>query len=280
MTTNNPLQQYFRQPAIYVKLPSQGKFYPDGTLNTPATGEYPVYPMTAIDEITYRTPDAMFNGQATVSVIQSCLPDILDAWHVPAADLDTILVAIRIASYGHEMEFGSQCPACKAKADRSLDLRLVLDRLVAPDYTQSIKSGDMEIYFRPMNYKDLTENSRLQYENQKLLQMIPDDADDINSEKITALSNALKRITEVTVTALAKSISMVKTPNAMVTEPHFIEEMLGNCDRKLFNQIREYILELKAESEIKPLQLTCDECKHEYEQLVTLDMSSFFGVAS
>jgi hypothetical protein len=215
----NPLKTFFRQPAIYVRLPSDGQYWPEGSLEIPPNRELPVLPMTAMDEITYRTPDALFNGAAIVSVIQSCLPDILDAWHVPAADLDTILVAIRIASYGHEMEFGSQCPACKAKADRSLDLRLVLDRLVAPDYTQSIKSGDMEIYFRPMNYKDLTENSRLQYENQKLLQMIPDDDDDVNSEKITALSNALKRITEVTVTALAKSISMVKTPNAMVTEP-------------------------------------------------------------
>jgi hypothetical protein len=64
MHSNNPLQQYFRQPAIYVQLPSQGKFYPAGTLNPSTTGEYPVYPMTAIDEITYRTPDALFNGQA------------------------------------------------------------------------------------------------------------------------------------------------------------------------------------------------------------------------
>ena len=98
MNTNNPLRQYFRQPAIYIKLPSQGKYYPPGTLNSSVTGEYPVYPMTAIDEITYRTPDAMFNGQATVNVIQSCVPDIKDAWQMQAIDMDTVLVAIRIAS--------------------------------------------------------------------------------------------------------------------------------------------------------------------------------------
>ena len=74
--SNNPLKQFFRQPAIYVRLPSQGKFYPPGVLEMPATGELPVYPMTAIDEITYRTPDALFNGQATVNVLQSCVPDI------------------------------------------------------------------------------------------------------------------------------------------------------------------------------------------------------------
>ena len=56
MTSNNPLSQYFRQPAIYIKLPSQGSYYPPGALEMPENGEIPVFPMTAIDEITYRTP--------------------------------------------------------------------------------------------------------------------------------------------------------------------------------------------------------------------------------
>jgi len=279
MNPNNPLQQYFRQPAIYVKLPSQGQFYPPGTLNPSVTGQYPVYPMTAIDEITYRTPDAMFNGQATVNVIQSCMPDIVDAWAVPAMDLDAILVAIRIASYGHEMEFGSTCPACQANADRGIDLRLVMDALRAPDYNASIKSGDMEIFFRPMTYKNLTDNSKMQYENQKIIQMMPD-LDVVDDQKITMVSDALKKITEVTVKALAMSIAMVKTPTAMVTESEFIEEMLLHCDRKLFNQIRDYAVKLKAVSEMQPLHLVCDECNHEYDQQLTLDMSSFFAPAS
>jgi len=28
----NPLQKYFRQPKIYIKLPSGGQFYPEGAL--------------------------------------------------------------------------------------------------------------------------------------------------------------------------------------------------------------------------------------------------------
>jgi hypothetical protein len=243
------------------------------------TGEYPVYPMTAIDEITYRTPDAMFNGQATVNVIQSCMPDIKDAWQMPAMDMDTALVAIRIASYGHEMEFGSQCPACQAESDRSLDLRLVLDNLKAPDYSQCIRHGDMEVYLRPMTYKNLTDNSQMQYENQKLLQMLPT-AEVSENDKMTAMSAALLKITKITITALAQSVALVKTPTAMVAEPEFIEEMLNNCDRALFNEIRDQIGALKDQAEIKPLHLICDECNHEYDQLLTLDMSSFFAPAS
>ena len=102
--TSNPLQQFFRQPALYIRLPSEGRQWPPGSINMPPNQEIPVLPMNAIDEITYRTPDALFNGSATVNVIQSCIPNIRDAWAVPVSDLDAILVAIRIASYGHSMD--------------------------------------------------------------------------------------------------------------------------------------------------------------------------------
>jgi hypothetical protein len=262
-----------------VRLPSQGKFYPPGAINLPPTGELPVLPMTAIDEITYRTPDALFNGQATVSVLQSCVPDIKDAWATPAMDIDTLLISIRIASYGHDMDFGTKCPACGHECEHTVDLRSILDRMRAPDYNASLKSGDLEIFFRPMTYKNLNDNNALQYENQKLLQLLPDSQVG-ETEKMTALSAALKRITEITVKALAQSIAAVKTPQALVSEPKHIEEMLRNCDSKLFNRIRDFVLELKAVSEMQSLKITCDECKHNYEQNITLDMASFFAPVS
>ena len=279
MNENNPLRQYFRQPAIYIELPSQGKFYPPGALNMPQTNKLPVYPMTAIDEITYRTPDALFNGQATVNVIQSCVPDIKNAWSIPSMDVDTVLVSIRIASYGHEMGFSTQCPACQHVSDQAIDLRNVLDSMRPVDYAKPIVSGDMEIYFRPMSYQNMSDNNQLQYENQKLLQNIPESATS-ETDKMSALSKALQEVTAMTVKALAQSIAMVKTPTAMVSEPEFIEELLKNCDRKLFNEIRDFIVTNKAQSEMQPINLTCPECKHEYQQTVTLDMSSFFEPAS
>jgi hypothetical protein len=277
--SNNPLRQYFRQPAIYVRLPSRGKFYPPGAINMPATGELPVYPMTAIDEITYRTPDALFNGQATVNVLQSCVPDIQDPWATPAMDIDSLLIAIRIASYGHDMDFGTKCPKCGHECEHTVDLRGVLDRMRTPDYDKSLQSGDMEIFFRPMTYKNLNDNNAIQFENQKLLQMLPD-SEVPDNEKMSALGVALKRITEITVNALAQSIAAIKTPQALVSEPEYIEELLKNCDRDLFNRVRDQIVELKAQAEMPAMNLTCPECKNEYEQAVTLDMSSFFVPAS
>jgi hypothetical protein len=277
--SNNPLRQYFRQPAIYIRLPSKGQFYPPGAVNMPPTGELPVYPMTAIDEITYRTPDALFNGQATVNVLQSCVPDIKDVWSTPAIDIDTLLIAIRIASYGHDMDFGTKCPKCGHECEHTVDLRVVLDRMQTPDYNKSLNSGDIEIFFKPMTYKNINDNNALQYENQKLLQILPD-SEILDTDKISALGAALKRITDITVQALVQSIAIIKTPQALVSEPEYIDEFLKNCDRELFNRIRDLIVELKVQAEMPPMNLTCPECTNEYEQAVTLDMSSFFAPAS
>jgi len=280
MIQNNPLQQYFSQPAIHIKLPSNGEFYPTGSLDMPPTGEIPVYPMTAIDEITYRTPDALFNGSATTSVIQSCIPSIKNPWLLPATDVDTILVSIRIASYGHKMELESRCPHCGNDATYSVDLRNVLDKIESPDYTKIIKFRDMEIYFKPMTYQNLNDNNQKQFNEQRKLQSIDLANDGNEREKINALTQALKQITEVTVEALAQSIAAIKTPNALVNEPSYIVDFLKNCDRSLFNQIKDHIVTEKSKAEIQPMTMTCGECEKTYQQMLTLDMSNFFAPAS
>jgi len=277
--SSNPLRQYFRQPAIYITLPSKGNFYTPGSIEIPANGELPVYPMTAIDEITYRTPDALFNGQAVINVIQSCVPAIKDAWSVPAMDVDTLLVAIRIATYGHEMNFESECPACKEVAESALDLRYVLDHMQAPDYTTTIKHGDMEIFFKPMTYRNMNDNNKSQFAEQKVLQVMPE-SNATEEAKKAALGDALKKITEITITALAQSVAAVKTPDAMVNESQFIEELLMNCDSTLFAKIRDHVIEIKTKAELQPLNMTCSKCNNEYTQSITLDMSNFFVPAS
>ena len=275
----NPLTQYFRQPAIYVKLPSNGEHYAPGSLTMPANRELPVYPMTAIDEITYRTPDALFNGNAVVNVIKSCIPNIVDPWAVPAMDVDTILVAIRIASYGHNMEVSTTCPHCKNEDDYGMDLRIMLERMKAPDYSTPVAAGDLEIFFKPMTYKNLNDNNQRQFEEQKILETLPG-VEMPNEQRMSALSAALMKITEITVHALSQSIAAVKTPDALVSDPEHIEDMLKHCDRRLFSKIRDHIINIKSQAEIQPMTLKCAACEKDYQQSVTLDMTSFFEDAS
>ena len=272
----NPLQRFFRQPAIYIRLSSRPQDWPSGSIDLPANGELPVYPMTAIDEITYRTPDALFNGEAVVSVIQSCIPAIRDAWAVPSTDFDSILVAIRIASYGHEMDIGTKCPACETETDFGLDLRTVIDNLRSGDYSQGLTVGDLTFYFRPLNYRQMTASSQVQFEQQKTLQIL-DEAEVPEDVKVERLNTTMKRLLDVTVRALAESITEIRAQGTIVNDPDHFEDFLKNCDRELFATVRDRVVELREQSELRPLKMACPSCQHRYEQAFTLDMSRFFA---
>ena len=245
----------------------------------PVNRELPVYPMTAMDEITYRTSDALFNGAAIATVISSCIPCIKDGWQVPAIDLDTVLVAIRIASYGHEMEFESACPHCEHENSFGLDLRTVLDGIKSPDYSDTVNIGDIKIYFKPLSYQQVNANSLDQFQDQKLIELLPT-ADMPEEEKIRQLSQAFAKLTNMTVRAMAQSISMIQADSEMVVETEYIEEYIRNCEKDVFDKIRDHMAELKKVSELKPLHITCQGCTKQYETPFTMDVSNFFVSAS
>lgn len=276
----NPLKQYFRQPAIFIRLPSGGQHYAAGKLDVRPDNEYPVLPMTTIDEITYRTPDALFNGAAVVSVIESCVPNIKDAWEMPSMDVDTVLTAIRIATYGNAMDMTTTCPNCSTESDFAVDLNKALTTMVAADYDNKLSLGDLVLHFRPMSYREINENSLKQFEEQKILQNIEQSANLKEEEKMRMLGDALKQITKMTTEALALSIRIIETPQAKVTEKKHISEWLGNCDRKIFAKVRDHIIREKQKSELQPLDMSCANCQHKYKQNYTLDMSNFFEDAS
>lgn len=277
--SSNPLKQFFRQPAIYMRLPSGGQFWPEGSLDLPPNGELPVYPMTALDEISYRTPDALFNGAATVSVIQSCVPSIKNAWKIPAVDLNSILVAIRIASYGESMDLKTTCTKCNTESDFEIDLNTLMNTVKSADYSQCLEQGDIQIFFKPIGYDVQNRINLQQFEQQKKMQSISQ-SDLTDEEKSKLFNETLVTVTEITVQAIQNSIGAIRTPGAMVTEPEYINEFLNNCDRKLFNKIKDKVIEFRSSTEFKPLQMKCIHCGHDYEQDFTLDAVSFFEQAS
>lgn len=277
--SDNPLRRYFRQAAIHVKLPSGGKYYPPGMIDLPPNGEIPILPMTAVDEITSRTPDALFNGSAMADIIHSCVPNIKDPWIVPSIDLSTLMVAIRIASFGHEMSITSVCPKCGHTHDLTLDLRQVYDQIGTPNYDETITTGDLVFHFAPADYKTLNQNSKVQFEDQKIMQVI-ESAEFSEEEKLNKLGAAVRRLTEQTIHSLASSIAAVRTDDTMVTDHAQIFEFLHNCPKAVFDTVKDHIIKLREASDIKPVSVTCEECQHHYEQPFTLDMSNFFDNAS
>jgi hypothetical protein len=139
--------------------------------------------------------------------------------------------------------------------------------------------GDLTISFRPLDYRQITNNSQLQFENQKNLQAMqsPDLAEETRLEQVNSM---MKKIMEITVQAVADSIAEIRTPNGIVTETDYITEFLNNCERSMFNTIRDHAVALREKSELKPLDIPCPSCQHQYQQAFTLDMARFFESAS
>lgn len=271
---NNPLKQYFRRPAIYLKLPSGGKGYAPGVINNTETGELPVYPMTAIDEITAKTPDALFNGTAVVEVIKSCVPDILDPWSISSVDLDAVLIAVKSATGGNELEVSSVCPKCDEEAKYGVSLVSLLTTLKAGDYEKELPINDLIFKFRPLTFKEMNQASLGQFELQRMFAII--ESLDSPEEKNKKTKEALASITDTTMKVLSHTIEYIKTPAAFVDNNEFILDFLRNCDKNVYIQIRDYNGKLKQQSEVKPLKVKCIACEHEYEQQFTLNTADFF----
>ena len=137
--STNPLRQYFRRPAVHIKLPSNGRYYDSTVIEMPESGELPVFPMTAIDDITAHTPDALFNGSAVTDIIKSCIPNIKDPWKINSIDLDAILIAIRNASGDGKMDVESTCPKCNSTFPYSINLMAILSQIKSGNYNDSLQ---------------------------------------------------------------------------------------------------------------------------------------------
>lgn len=275
----NVLSGWFRQPKIYIRLPSEGKFYPPGALDRSQSGDYAVYAMTAKDELMFKTPDALLNGQSTVEVIKSCVPAILDPWKMPSLDLDAVLIAIRIATYGENMDLSTNCPSCDSENDYMVSLTQYLDKVSSFKYSSEIAVGDLTVHVRPYSYQEITKAGIKTFEQQRLFSVINDE--NISDEqKLELFGKSFVKLTELTVDIIAGCISKIDTPDGSTEDANDIKEFINNCSKEIFDQVSGHITDMKAEIEFKPLDAKCQSCSHEFKLPVSMDHSNFFAVRS
>ena len=283
MTENaNPLNKYFRQPAIYVSLPS-GTNYPPHVVTPSATGEFPVMPMTAKDEIKFKTPDALMNGQGVVDVIQSCIPNIKDAWQIKSYDVDTILIAIRIATYGETMDLQFNVPKINEQVTHTINLPATLDQIRKDKIQNTITLKDgLIVETRPLTYRDMTQTSLQTFQQQKMYSSVQN-SDIGDEEKVKRFDESFKALTELNSKVLLKNISKITTPEGSeVSDPAQIKEFVDNANATLITELQDKLAVIRVQGSVKPLTLkaTEDQIKKgapaTYQVPVTFDTANFF----
>lgn len=284
----NPLSKYFRQPKLYVPLPSGGKYYPAGAIDYPENGEVAIYSMTAKDELLFKTPDALLNGQATVDVIQSCIPAIKDAWNMPSIDLDVCLIAIRLATYGEFMTLSIKTPVTGEEKEMQVNLRDLLDTFSNVEYSNSVMMPEMQINLRPLSYKEFTQGALKTFEEQRIFNIVNDDKI-TEEDKLQAFTNSFAKLTDLTVDMMTKGVVSIKLSQLdeneepiIVSDHNHILDFIKNADKQFFNKVQKHLEGEREKFAIKPLtaEATPEEIEKgvptTYEVPITFDQSNFF----
>ena len=236
----NPLKKYYRQPKQFIRLPSGYKYYPEGAIEVSESGEIAVYPMTAKDELIFKTPDALLNGEATVTVIQSCVPAIKNAWQMPSIDVDATLIAIRMATYGTKMSVPIMVPNTKIEKDYELDLQVTLDKLLNAQYQSTALVGNMEITTQPLSYDQFSKMAIKSFEEARVQEIIKDQDMD-EEEKLKRFQKSLTKLTDLNISMVGDTVASVKVDGQTVTDRVMITEFIENAEKGFFQAVLDHL---------------------------------------
>jgi hypothetical protein len=250
----NPLTSLMRQPKIYIRLPSNGRYWAEGSLDLSPNGEYAVYSMTARDELLLKTPDALLNGQAMVDVVEHCVPSIKNAWEIPSIDLDVILIAIRMATYGEKMD--TTVTIGEEDLSYTIDLRMLMDQLLdTVTWDERINVGtEIALFIRPVNYKVISQTSIQNFETQKIMRLV-NDSTLSEEEKIATFRESFKKLTDISVGIINNSVFRVESSAGTTDDQADILEFMDNCDKSVFDAIKQRLDQLKEVNSLKPIKV-------------------------
>lgn len=274
--SENPLKAHFRQPKIYIGLVTKGVYNRPGAI-VGDVNNLPVYGMTGMDEIIYKTPDALMSGEASAAVIKSCVPGITDPWDLSVIDVDLVFSSIRIATYGNEMHVAKICEKCQTENEYDIDLNFIIDHFKNVKYNNSLYVDDMIIKTRPINYRQLTEFNLINFEMQQKLKQSIELEDEVEKQKY--VNQLWKDLAEAQIKLALLSVESVEVGGKIVTDKNYVAEWLQNCDQKVTDKIQLHILNNRQAWSMPKHDIKCSACGHESHVTLDLDQSNFFGVA-
>lgn len=275
------LEKYKRQPKVYVDLPSKGDFYDETVLENEQFIQMPVFGMTAMDEIMLKTPDALFSGEATAQVIQSCVPYVKDPWAIVGYDLDYLLIAIRIATYGEELPIDTVCPHCGTSTNSAINLSKLLENFQNYNTTAEFQIGDLTIKLRPLDYKTTTKFNMQQYQLEKTIANL-NQVELSNEERDAKIGELLLESSKLNLLVAVSHIISIEANGEAESNSEVIYEFISENDSEFYNALRKNIKNLTDRWKLPSVEISCsnEECQKTYSSKLNMDYSSFFGLAS
>lgn len=277
--TPNPLANHFRQPKLYMKLPSGGLFNTKSQLDMPNSNEVAIFPMTAKDEILMKNPDALLNGEAVLQVVKSCVPSAIEPSELTNLDVDAILMGIQAATFGDEMEVTANCEACEKELTGATSIQDALDQIEPLKEDVIIDYQGLKVFLRPVRYKSTIEAGLINFQTTRSLQSIADLPDDMDKLKI--FNENFNRMAVLNFNLICDSIEKIiieksEDENIEVSDRDQIVEFLENCEASIGKQIEEQTTKISTTGITKKVTFQCDECNETTDKEIVLDPVNFF----
>lgn len=279
--SNNPLQSLYRHKTYYTSLPSEGKFYKSG-IKLSVDGELGIMPMSASDEIKIKTPDALYNGEALYDLIRSCVPDIVDPREIPVCDIDKILIGIRIATQGPEMEMQVTCPKCKNSENYMVNLTNVINSAEKINISPTLKISDtLTVHLRPFTLKHQVLTQIEVFHQHRMQKMITDTSLDEEQRELI-FNESLAKAIAIQVAQIAESIVKVEMRQAddivTVDDGDHILDWVKNMDKVTHGKIKDHLKLISDPKLNNKVTVSCThkECNHTYDATINLNPVNFF----
>lgn len=273
----NPLIQAYKKPSLFIPLPSKGNYYKKKP-KLSIDNELAVYAMTARDELITKTPDALFNGEATISLIKSCCPDIEDPESMPVNDLLVILVGIRQASYGREIDIDVKCPKCEYQNQLQLDASVMLSTVKTDPIDPSVTlPSEFKIVCNPYTLTDRTLLQVQQVKQSKMIQgLASEKLDDVARQEL--FGKTFVEIAELTVDLITNAIQSVQGKDTdVITDKETIREWLQTITKADYDAIKAKVEQLSESGLETQFNASCQDCGHTWKTGVDLDIANFFA---
>jgi hypothetical protein len=261
-TEANPLSKYFRKPAIYVQIPTGGRFNPE--IEKTVLDEIAILPMTAIDEISMQNPDELLNGESLVNLIKSCVPSIPNPRNLCNVDVELLYLAIKYATYGKNIEHTHTCSECKEQADYNIDINSILEKFPDIKEIAPIEYEDLKIYVHPPKLESLTRLALIDVEQARILNSIQltaegKDGDEMEMAKQFAIS--FRKVSKQNVDLLITAIDRIETPDETVTDYDSITEFMNNIPADVVKKVNDAVFSANPKTdEISTFEFTCESC--------------------
>lgn len=279
MTQTNPLQGYFRQTKISVKLPSEGKFYPEDYIEYNVGGEVDVKAMTAEDELELKNPDALLNGQAIVKILKSCIPTLKGkAEDLLTPDVTVLMLAIRNATYGDMISFEVNCPECETENTFERSIRNSLDFTEFLDDEYSITlDNKLTIFLVPHTYKTSNKGAIAQFEQAKIMQIVEKEGMS-EEDKLKEFGTVFKKMVNLNYELVTDCVTKIVTPESQEVKDHkYIDEYMRELETSEIDKIRDMIKKINETGVPTSHDCKCSNCDNEWTaENIEFDPSRFF----